>query len=161
MALYLALLLLLLLLGLLGFRRPKAKLASVIGCEEIIFRLALNAKAAMPNTTEAFLLKKSDNGKLSVYRLKKADIASCLSRYNRPKGAFTLHTGRIRTVLAAGVALDVVEDELPTDKCPGHASIIHLPDPQKESEAEEAERIATLLRRQSRQIAPPKISVKR
>jgi len=130
----------------------KAKLTAILGCEEIIFRLALNAKAAMPHTTEAFLLRRSDNGKLSVYRLKKTTIESCLRRYNRPKGAFTLHTGRVRTVAYRGVPLDVVEDEQPNDKCPGHASVLHLPDPLKGDEAEEAERVATILRRQSRQV---------
>lgn len=149
------------LLGLFGLGRAKGKISVVLDCEEVIFRLALNAKCAMPNTTEAFLLRKSDNGKLSVYRINKTSFEDCSAKYNRPKGAFTLHVGRVRTLQSKNRYLEVIEDESDTDKCPGHASILNLPDPQNEEEAEQAERIATLLRRQSRQLIPIKLSEKR
>jgi hypothetical protein len=126
-----------------------------VDCEEIIFRLALNAKCVIPNSTEAFLLRRSDEGRLSVYRIKKTSFEDCARKYNRPKGAFTLHVGRVRSVSSKETYLDVVEDESLHDKCPGHASILNLPDPQIEAEAIEAERLATVLRKQSRQLPPP------
>ena len=126
-----------------------------LDCNEIVFRLALNAKCVQPNSTEAFLLRRSDNGKLSVYRFAHTNFEDCSAKYNRPKGAFTLHVGRVRTLAAKGFQLEVIQDESVTDKCPGHASILNLPDPQVEAEVLEAERLATLLRKQSRQLDPP------
>ena len=123
-----------------------------LDCEEILFRIALNARCVAPDNLEAFLLKPTDRGKLSVYRLRKTSYEDCSRHYNRPKGAFTLHVGWVRTVTSRGAKLDVIEDVADTDRCPGHASILNMPDPSIDSEAEEAEHVASLLRDQSRTL---------
>jgi hypothetical protein len=42
--------------------------------------------------------------------------------------------------------------ESPDDPCPGHSAVIKLPDHSKEAERDFAERLATLLRDQSRKV---------
>lgn len=124
-----------------------------LSCDEIVFRLALNARSVAPYSADAFLLRKSDNGKLSVFRTSETSYNDCAKKFNKPKGAFTLHSGRVRTVPSRGGFLEIVEDAAEEAPCPGHAAILNLPDPQVDAEALEAERVASLLREQSRFIS--------
>jgi hypothetical protein len=102
-------------------------------------------------TPEAFLLRPSDNGRLSVFRRKMASVEQARSVLKKTYGAASLHTGRIRSINNTHPRrIDVVAAEGEGTDIPGHAAISNLPDP-KADEAT-AERIASLLRDQSRRI---------
>jgi len=101
--------------------------------------------------TEAFILRPTDAGKLSLFREAISDIHICKKALNGPRGAATLHTGRIRAgVYPRERQLDVIEAEGEGTNIPGHAALTGLPDPL--AEYEEAERVASILQRQSRGI---------
>jgi hypothetical protein len=106
----------------------------------------------LPNgeaATEAFILRATDEGRLSFFRKAISDISVCKAALNKTRGAATLHTGRIRAgIYPRGRQLDVVEAEGEGTHIPGHAALLGLPDPL--TEPGEAERVASILREQSR-----------
>jgi len=121
-------------------------------CSEILCRLALNKKFIEAASVDAFLLRPSDNGKLSVCRLSKVSLAECARTFNRVFGSFSLHTGRIRDIAEPELRrLEIEIDESPDDPCPGHAAVLNLPDPQ--TAYEHAQRAASLLKRISRKLS--------
>lgn len=131
---------------------PAASINEQLDCSEILCRLALKREFLAEGSVDAYLLRPSDKGRLSVYRLAKVSLTECSQTFNKVHGAFSLHTGRIRSISEMGLQpLDVVVDEEPGDKCPGHSSILNLPDPQEAFER--AQRAASLLKRQSRPLA--------
>jgi hypothetical protein len=131
---------------------PVASLNEQLDCSEILCRLALKKEYLSDSSVDAFLLRPSDNGRLSVYRLSKVSLEVCSATFNKVHGSFSLHTGHVRSVAQPEVSsLQVIADESPTDRCPGHSSILNLPDPQ--IEFENAQRTASLLKRQSRRLA--------
>ena len=125
-----------------------------ISCEEILIRLISRKRDLLPNgeaATEAFILRPNDAGKLSFFRKLISDIQVCKAVLDKPYGAATLHTGRIR----AGTypderKLEIVQAEGEGTDIPGHSALIGLPDPL--TEYGEAERVASILREQSRGI---------
>jgi hypothetical protein len=125
-----------------------------ISCEEILIRLISRKKDILPDggaATEAFILRQADTGKLSVFRKAISDIQICKSALSKPCGATTLHTGRIRSAIYPGERqLDIIEAEGEGTDIPGHSALIGLPDPL--TEYGEAERVASILREQSRSI---------
>jgi hypothetical protein len=125
-----------------------------ISCEEILIRLISRKNDVLPDgaaATEAFILRPTDAGRLSVFRKAISDIQICKAALNRPRGAATLHTGRIRAGIYPGDRqLNVVEAEGEGTDIPGHSALIGLPDPL--TEYGEAERVASILREQSRGI---------
>jgi hypothetical protein len=124
-----------------------------IPCEEILIRLISRSKDVLPTgeaASEVFILRRGEE-RLSVFRKAISDIELCKRALNRPRGAATLHTGRIRTEAYPNERqIDIVEAEGEGTEIPGHAVLIGLPDPEKEYG--EAERVASLLRQQSRGI---------
>ena len=97
------------------------------------------------------MLRPNEQG-LSVFRSSISDIEVCKRELQRIRGAATLHTGRVRTgPYPQGVEIDVVEAEGEGTNTPGHAVLTGLPDPI--TAYEEAERVASILREQSRSIA--------
>ena len=65
----------------------------------------------------------------------------------------SLHTGRVRALNAVhDLGIDVVADELPTHPCPGHSLIVNLPERENPALRDLAERMASLLRDQSRPV---------
>jgi hypothetical protein len=125
-----------------------------IFCEEILIRLISRKKDLLPDgeaATEAFILRLTDAGKLSLFRKAISDIQICKAALNKPRGAATLHTGRIRTAIYPSERqLDIIEAEGEGTDIPGHSALIGLPDPL--TEYGEAERVASILREQSRGI---------
>jgi hypothetical protein len=125
-----------------------------ISCEEILIRLISRKNDVLPNgeaATEAFILRSTDAGKLSFFRKAISDIQICKTALNKPRGAATLHTGRIRATIYPGERqLDIIEAEGEGTNIPGHTALIGLPDPL--TEYGEAERVASILREQSRGI---------
>jgi hypothetical protein len=123
-----------------------------ISCEEILIRLISRKNQILPNgeaAPEAFILRPTDAGKLSFFRKAISDIHICKAALNKPHGAATLHTGRIRAAIyPSGRQLDIIEAEGEGTDIPGHSALIGLPDPL--TEYEEAERAASILREQSR-----------
>jgi hypothetical protein len=80
-----------------------------------------------------------------------SDIQICKAALDRPRGAATLHTGRIRAAIYPGERqLDIVEAEGEGTDIPGHSALTGLPDPL--TEYGEAERVASILREQSRGV---------
>jgi hypothetical protein len=99
---------------------------------------------------EAFILRR-DEQKLSVFRKTISDIDKCKTALRGVYGAATLHTGKVRTgPYPEGTHIDVVEAEGEGTDVPGHAALIGLPDPIAAYEA--AERVASVLQKQSRGI---------
>ena len=102
-----------------------------IECPEILTRVLLYKRwrdSEGQVTPEAFLLLPKDKGRLSVYRQSRVSVADCQATFNSHYGSVSLHTGRVRTLNDVHeLGIDVVADELPTDPCPGHSSIINLP----------------------------------
>jgi hypothetical protein len=125
-----------------------------ISCEEILIRLIARSRDALPNgeaATEVFILRRGEE-RLSVFRKAISDIEACKKVLDKPRGAVTLHTGRVRTGPYPGERqLDIVEAEGDGTDIPGHAVLVGLPNP--ETEYGEAERVASLLREQSRGIS--------
>lgn len=125
-----------------------------ISCEEILIRLIGRKRDLLPNgeaATEAFILRPADAGKLSFFRKMISDIQICKAALDRPRGAATLHTGRIRAAIYPGERqLDIVEAEGEGTDIPGHSALTGLPDPL--TEYGEAERVASILREQSRGV---------
>ena len=126
-----------------------------IPCEDIIIRLIGRKQHLPPNSDvdpAAFILRPSDEGRLSFFRRAISDIQVCKAALKKPHGAVTLHTGRVRATSYPGDRyIDVVEAEGEGTTIPGHAAMTGLPDPETEPEA--AERVASLLRNQSRGLA--------
>jgi hypothetical protein len=130
---------------------PEILQNKVLDCSEILCRLALKKAFMQDKPHDAFLLRPSDQGKLSVYRLARTTQAECSATLRNVQGAFSLHTGHVRNATEKNLPiLEVIEDESPEDNCPGHASILNLPDPQ--TDYERAQRSATLLSRISRKL---------
>jgi hypothetical protein len=122
-----------------------------LACHEIVLRLALKREFVSGDSVDAFLLRPSDNGYLSVYRQAKVSLEECSKTFKKVHGAFSLHAGRVRDIHVPGCpSLEVIADESPVDKCPGHAAILNLPDPQ--ADFERAQRLASLLKRCGRQL---------
>jgi len=125
---------------------------SEIPCEEVLLRVILKPKHVDNDgraRAEAFLLRPQDEGKLSTFRAIFTSTKMCRDAFKKCFGVVTLHCGHIRaTEINGGVPLDVIGDALADDVLPGHASILNLPD--KENDPFLAERIASLLRDQSR-----------
>ena len=136
-------------------RRRQCLNGDAIPCEDITIRLIGSKKHLLPGgeaAPEAFILRPADKGRLSLFRKAISDIQICKAVLRSPHGAATLHTGRVRaTAYPRDRRIDVVEAEGEGTDIPGHAAMIGLPDPI--TEAEEAERVASLLRRQSRGLA--------
>jgi hypothetical protein len=131
---------------------PDTSPHELVDCEEIVCRLALKKDFLADESVDAFLLRPSDKGRLSVFRLAKVSVSGCSATFNKVHGSYSLHSGRIRTVSGVGLQpLEVIVDESPSDKCPGHSSILNLPDPQLAFE--DAQRAASLLKRQSRRLS--------
>jgi hypothetical protein len=135
-----------------GWRRGLLLNGDQIDCEEISIRLIGRRKDVLPGgaaAPEAFILRLSDRGRLSVFRKAISDLPACRLALNKLYGAATLHTGRVRAVTYSDQGrLDVVDAEGDGTEILGHAAIIGLPDP--ETEYEMAEHVASLLQRQSR-----------
>jgi hypothetical protein len=130
----------------------EASLNEQLDCSEILCRLALKKEFLADSSVDAFLLRPSDKGRLSVFRLNRVSVADCSATFNKVRGSFSLHTGRIRSETEPELpVLEVIQDESPEDKCPGHSSILNLPDPLLDFE--HAQRAATLLKRQSRRLS--------
>jgi hypothetical protein len=127
--------------------------SSTIPCDEILFRAILKKKHLADGGVDAgaFILRHQDEGKLSTWRKKLVTYAVCRASYKTCFGLVTLHVGRVRATVDGerSLSLDVIGDELPSDPFPGHASILNLPDPTADPVL--AERVASLLRDQSRQ----------
>jgi hypothetical protein len=127
-----------------------------VPCEEILIRLASRRGHILPNSevaAEVFILRRGEN-RLSVFRKSISDIDVCKAALKRPYGAATLHTGKVRTGPYPGdIQVDVVEAEGEGTDIPGHAALTGLPDPI--TAPEKAERVASILRRQSRGIVVP------
>lgn len=125
-----------------------------VPCEEILIRLVGRKGDILPSgeaAPEAFILRKNDSGKLSLFRKTISDIQVCKAALKKPYGAATLHAGTVRsTVCSNGRVLDVLDAEGEGTNIPGHASLVGLPDPI--TEYEDAEHVASLLSRQSRGI---------
>jgi hypothetical protein len=126
-----------------------------IGCPEILTRVLLNKRYKDDEgnvAPEAFLLRESDEGRLSVYRQSKVSVRDAEATFRRQYGSVSLHTGRVRALNDIhSVGLDVIPDELPTDLCLGHSSIINLPDHHRDPTLRDfAEHLASLLCSQSR-----------
>jgi len=126
-----------------------------IPCEDIIIRLIGKRQHLLPGgdvDPGMFVLRRSDEGRLSLFRRTISDIQVCKAALKKPYGAVTLHTGRVRATSYPGNRqIDVVEAEGEGTTIPGHAAMIGLPDPEIDPEA--AERVASLLHKQSRNLA--------
>ena len=124
-----------------------------VSCEEILIRLIARSKDILPSgevMPQAFILRRGERG-LSLFRMTISGIETCKAALDRPRGAVTLHTGRVRGGAYPGERrIDVVEAEGEGTIIPGHAAMIGLPDPI--TEYEDAERVASILRRQSRHL---------
>jgi len=122
-------------------------------CEEILIRLVSRRRDILPSgeaAPEAFILRR-DEQRLSVYRKTISDIDICKTALRGVYGASTLHTGRVRTgPYPERIHIDVVEAEGEGTEIPGHAALTGLPDPI--ARYEEAERVASVLQKQSRRI---------
>jgi len=130
---------------------PEALSNKLVDCSEILCRLALKKDFMEGDSPDAFLLRPSDYGKLSVYRLSRVSQTECSATFKKVHGAFSLHTGHVRNATDKNLPVpEVVEDESPGDLCKGHALVLNLPDPQ--TDYERAQRSATLLRRISRRL---------
>jgi hypothetical protein len=125
----------------------------LVPCEEIPIRLVSRRGYVLPNhevAPEVFVLRGGERS-LSVFRRAISDIDVCKAALKRPHGAATLHTGRVRTGPYPGeIQVDVVEAEGEGTDIAGHAALIGLPDPI--TAPEEAERVASILQKQSRSI---------
>jgi hypothetical protein len=125
-----------------------------VPCEEILIRLVSRKGDILPTgepEVGAFILRRGEE-RLSFFRRSISDIGICKSALTKPRGAATLHTGRIRNGdYPHGRHLNVVEAEGEGTDIPGHAALVGLPDPI--TEYEEAERVASILRLQSRGMA--------
>jgi hypothetical protein len=114
-----------------------------------VFRNAKHKDASGGATADAFMLRSTDEGRLSVFRLKLISVQDSKISLRKNHGAATLHTGRVRSLVVANLAaLDVVPAEGEGTNLPGHAAIVNLPDP--EVDPKNAERFASLLRDISR-----------
>lgn len=126
-----------------------------IPCEDVVIRLIARKQHMPPGgdvDPAAFILRPSDGGRLSFFRRSISDIQVCKAALKKPHGAVTLHTGRVRATSYPGNRnIDIVEAEGEGTTIPGHAAMVGLPDPETEFEA--AERVASLLRQQSRRLA--------
>lgn len=129
--------------------------STTIPCDEILFRAILKKKYLAHGGVDAgaFILRQQDEGKLSTWRKKLVTHLACRASYKTCFGLVTLHVGRVRATVDGErrLSLDVIGDELPSDPFPGHASVLNLPDPTTDPVL--AERVASLLRDQSRQVS--------
>ena len=69
-----------------------------ISCEEILIRLISRKKDILPDgeaATEAFILRLTDDGKLSLFRKAISDIKICRAALNRPNTGGHLHKGTV------------------------------------------------------------------
>ena len=134
-----------------GFTRNKSS-EETVDCGEVVVRIFRNAKhrdASGGATADAFVLRSTDEGRLSVFRLKLISVQDSKTSLRRTHGAATLHTGRVRSLVVANLAaLDILPAEGEGTDLPGHAAIVNLPDP--EVDPKNAERFASLLRDISR-----------
>jgi len=124
-----------------------------IPCEDVIIRLIGNKKHVLSDgaTVEAFILRRNDHGRLSFFRRAISDFHVCRKVLREVYGASTLHTGRVRAITYPSPRrIEVVEAEGEGTEIPGHAAMIGLPDPI--TNYAEAERVASLLRSQSRSV---------
>jgi len=126
-----------------------------VGCEEVLIRLISRKKDVLPGgvaAPEVFILRPNDAGRLSLFRKAISDVHVCKGALKTPYGAATLHAGRVRASnYATNRQLDVVEAEGEGTDIPGHAAMVGLPDPV--TEYQDAERVASILREQSRAIS--------
>lgn len=126
-----------------------------IDCREISIRLIGNKKHVLPGggaAPEAFILRSNDAGSLSVFRRAISDLPACRGALKKIYGAATLHSGRVRTIAFGDQRqLDVIDAEGQGTDIPGHAAIVGLPNP--ETEYELAERVASMLQLQSRNVS--------
>jgi hypothetical protein len=126
-----------------------------ISCEEIVIRLIGRKKHVLSSgdaTPEVFILRQTDLGRLSFFRKAISDIQVCKAALTGLHGAATLHTGTVRfSAYPGGRQIDIVEAEGEGTEIPGHAAMIGLPDPI--TEPAEAERVASILRDQSRGLS--------
>jgi hypothetical protein len=124
-----------------------------IRCEEIIIRLIGRKRDFLDGeiAAAAFILRPNDGGKLSFFRKSISDLPICRAALQNLYGAGTLHTGRVRSAsYPSERKLDVVEAEGEGTDILGHVAMIGLPDPETEFEA--AERVASILQKQSRAV---------
>jgi hypothetical protein len=120
---------------------------ATVACEEILFRAILKKRHITGGKPDAgaFLLGPNDDGKFSTFRKKIVTQADVKAQFKSCAGVVTLHTGHVRAIgNERDLAIEVVADEPPL----GHASILNLPDPSRDSFL--AEWIASQLRDQSR-----------
>lgn len=131
--------------------------AANIGCPELLTRVLRNKNNLDDDgnvTEDAFILRPTDEGELSVYRQKLVSADACRATFKKTYGAVSLHTGRVRSLNEENpFGIDVIPRESDADPCPGHSAIVNLPDKHRDAKPEDAERMATLLRDQARRIA--------
>ena len=124
-----------------------------VPCEEILIRLISRRGDILPSgeaAPQVFMLRRNEQ-RLSVFRKAISDIGVCKAELRRTYGAATLHAGRVRTgSYPEGIEIDVVGAEGEGTNIPGHAALTGLPDPITAYES--AERVASILRDQSRRI---------
>jgi hypothetical protein len=121
--------------------------------DEMLHRFILKKKHLRADGTidaVAFLLEKKDEGKLSTFRAKAMSAKTCGSRFRKIHGCLGIRAGDVRSIdkeIKRGV--DAIADPRSSNHCPGHVSIVRLPDPEIPEDYALAERAASLLRAQS------------
>lgn len=128
----------------------------VLTDEDILNRFVLKKSFIRPDGSidaKAFLLKQKDEGRLSTFREVEMAAAACAQSFNPAYGCAAFPAGAIKMVeaeLKRGIRAEY--DPVPSDSCPGHTSILNLPNPDDEDEAIFAERAASLLRDSSQRV---------
>jgi hypothetical protein len=124
-----------------------------VSCEEILIRLIAKPRHLLPNgepAPEVFILRSGERH-LSLFRMAISGVEACKAALAKPRGAATLHAGKVRAgAYPSDRQLDILEAEGEGTTIPGHAVLTGLPDPIKEWG--EAERVASILREQSRGV---------
>jgi hypothetical protein len=143
--------------SLLTWTRASFATKQTVECPEVLFRALLRKNHLDRDgnlTEEAFMLRKTDEGHLSVFREQRVGLDQCMQSFERPPlGAASLHTGRVRSINTVHpLSIDVIPTESQNLNCPGHASIINLPDRYRGANRDDAERVASLLRDQARRV---------
>lgn len=126
------------------------------GDHEVLHRFVLRKKHLRPDGTVdagAFVLEKKDVGRLSTFREIAMPAHECGTRFRRTHGCLGIIARDIRSA-GAEMSLDIslIKDSGPQDLCPGHASIVNLPDPEDPYQYGAAERVASLLRDRSTKV---------